>query len=163
MQKLTNPYQNASYSEQEQRDKVIAVAKTWLETPYHTGGRIKGVGVDCLTLLAEIFAEAGIVAPINIPYYPGDWHLHRSSERYLEGLLKYTREIKTPLPGDIALWKFGRCFSHGAIVIEWPIIIHAYVDRACTLEDVSKALWLTHIGENITGNLRPVRFFSVFK
>lgn len=146
------------------RARVVSVARTWLGTPYHTGGRVKGVGVDCLTLLAEVFAEAGLVPPVEIPYYPGDWHLHRASERYLQGLTKYTHEIETPLPGDIALWKFGRCFSHGAIVIKWPIIIHAYVGRECTLEDVSKAKWLLYVGENKggEGKPRPVRFFSAF-
>ncbi len=50
-----------------------------------------------------------------------------SAERYLEGLLRYAREIAgPPLPGDIALFRFGRTFSHGAIVVEWPRLIHAY-------------------------------------
>ncbi len=147
-----------------ERARVVAVAREWLGTPYHTGGRVKDAGVDCLTLLAEVFHEAGLVEKIDIPYYPNDWHLHRAAERYLDGLLQYTREISAPLPGDIALWKFGRCFSHGAIVIEWPIIIHAYVGRECTLEDASKAKWLSHIGEDAgeSAKLRPVRFFSVF-
>ncbi len=82
-------------------------------------GPHKRVGVDCLTLLAEVFTEAGITPRIDIPYYPQDWHLYRGQERYLEGLLRHTNSIEgPPLPGDIALWKFGRCFSHGAIVIE---------------------------------------------
>ncbi len=146
-----------------QRARAVQAAYTWLGTPYHTGGRVKSAGVDCLTLLAEVFTEAGLVERIDIPYYPNDWHLHRESERYLQGLLHYTQEVTEPLPGDIALWKFGRCFSHGAIVVEWPVIIHAYVGRECTLEDASKAKWLTHIGENTEdkGKRRPVRFFSV--
>lgn len=150
---------------EEERSRIIAVAHTWLGTPYHTGGRIKGVGVDCLTLLAEVFHEAGLIARVDIPYYPNDWHLHRAAERYLEGLLRYTHEIDVPLPGDIALWKFGRCFSHGAIVVKWPVIIHAYVDQECTLEDASRAKWLSTIGENTgdKGKPRPVRFFSVWK
>ncbi len=147
------------------RAHIVAVAHTWLGTPYHTGGRIKGSGVDCLTLLAEAYAEAGVVAPIDIPYYPHDWHLHRGEERYLAGLLCHASEIEgPPLPGDIALWKFGRCFSHGAIVVEWPVIIHAYVGRACTLENADAALWLSHVGEGGTNGRksRPRKFFSVF-
>jgi cell wall-associated NlpC family hydrolase len=147
------------------RAKIVACARQWLGTPYHTGGRLKGVGVDCLTLLAEVYAEAGAVERVEIPYYPNDWHLHRNSERYLEGLLRYVKEIDAPLPGDIAVWKFGRCFSHGAIVIGWPVIIHAYVGRECTLEDASKAKWLMHVGENTEGQGKPrlVKFFSVFE
>jgi cell wall-associated NlpC family hydrolase len=148
-----------------ERAQVVAVARSWLGTPYHPCGRIKGAGVDCLTLLAEVYAEAGVTQYINVPYYPHDWHLHRGRERYLEGLLRYAHEINEPAgPGDIALWKFGRCFSHGAIVIEWPLIIHAYVGRACVLENAESALWLCHIGEHAEshGKQRPVKFFSVF-
>lgn len=146
------------------RARVIEVAHTWIGTSYHIGGRIKGAGADCLTLLAEVYAEAGIVGAVDVPYYPGDWHLHRASERYLEGLLRYAHEVEAPLSGDIALWKFGRCFSHGAIVVKWPVIIHAYLGRECTLEDASKARWFSHVGENSgsQGKPRPVRFFSVF-
>jgi len=147
------------------RQEVVAVARTWLGTPYHAMGRVKGVGVDCLTLLAEVYTEAGIIPRVDIPYYPQDWHLHRSNERYLEGLSRYACEIETaPLPGDIALWKFGRCMSHGAIVVEWPVIIHAYVGRACVLENAEAAAWLNTIGENAgdAGKPRPRKFFSVF-
>jgi cell wall-associated NlpC family hydrolase len=148
-----------------ERSRIITVARSWLGTPYHTGGRLKGAGVDCLTLLVEVFAEAGVVPRIDVPYYPHDWHLHHGEERYQKGLLRYAREIDTvPEPGDIALWKFGRCFSHGAIVMNWPIIIHAYVGRACTLDDAEAALWLSHIGEGgqAACRPRPRKFFSVF-
>jgi len=152
-------------SEFRQRERVIEVARSWLGTPYHPMGRIKKVGVDCLTLLAEVYHEAGVIERVDVPYYPQDWHLHRGQERYQNGLLRYAREINTlPLPSDIALWKFGRCMSHGAIVIEWPVIIHAYVGRACVLENAEAATWLTCIGENANGQgkARMVRFFSVW-
>jgi hypothetical protein len=48
--------------------------------------------------------------------------------------------VETPLPGDIALFQFGRCVSHGALVIEWPLVLHAYIDHgAVVLTDVSKS------------------------
>jgi len=150
-------------NESEERARVVEVAHGWIKTPYRHAARLKGKGADCLTLLAEVFAEAGLIPRAVIPYYPHDWHLHNDAERYLDGLLKYTREIEgPPLPGDIVLWKFGRCFSHGAIVVEWPMVIHAYVGRTCTLEDAQAASWLTHIGENTgdKGKPRPRRHFS---
>ena len=66
-----------------------------------------------------------------------------------------------PLPADIALWRFGRCFSHGAIVIGWPIVIHAYAGKGCILEDASRARWLSQIGERGSAQPRPVKFFSI--
>lgn len=147
-----------SPAESRKRSLILAAARGWIGTPYHTGGRVKGVGVDCLTLLAEVYLEAGAIAGVDIPYYPPDWHLHQERERYLEGLQEYAREVESPQPGDIALWRFGRCFSHGAIVMAWPVVIHAEIRQGCALENVEMAAWLKGKGDRA----RPVRFFSCF-
>lgn len=139
----------------------MRTALEWLRTPYVSGARVKGHGCDCLTLLAEVFAEAKIIEPVPIQRYPHDWHLHRSEELYLQGLLKYAHEVEVPKPGDIVLWKFGRCFSHGALVVSWPTIVHAYIGRSVTLES-GEADWLHWVGENTKerGKRRERRFFS---
>jgi len=149
--------------EQQERQRVVEEALSWQSTPYHHAARVKGEGVDCLTLLACVWENAGLVPAVTIPYYPKDWMHHRDAERYLEGLLSYCAEIEgPPLPGDIVLWKFGRCYSHGAIVVEWPTIIHACAGRNVSLEDAEKAAWLTHVGENTDdhGRPRPRKYFS---
>jgi NlpC/P60 family putative phage cell wall peptidase len=110
-----------------QRAAIVTEACEWIGTPFHHGARIKGAGVDCLMLLAEVYERAGVTHHIEPPFYVPDWHLHRDAERYLEGLLHYARPIEEPpLPGDVALFRFGRTFSHGAIVTGWPRLIHAY-------------------------------------
>jgi NlpC/P60 family putative phage cell wall peptidase len=109
------------------RAAVVAEAESWIGTPFHHAARVKGIGVDCLMLLAEVYERAGIAPRIEPPFYVPDWHMHRDAERYMEGLLGYAREIEEPpLAGDIALFKFGRVFSHGAIVTLWPRLVHAY-------------------------------------
>ena len=147
-------------SQQAQRQQVVSIAKTWLKTPYRHQGRVKGAGTDCLCILVEVYSEAGLIPPIELPYYPRDWHMHRSTERYLQGLLKYTREVDAPLPGDIVLWQFGRCFSHAAIVVEWPMVIHAWVGVGCVLEDVTAAQTFRFKKD---GAARPMKFFSYWK
>jgi NlpC/P60 family putative phage cell wall peptidase len=135
------------------RAAVVQEAESWIGTPFHHAARVKGAGVDCLMLLAEVYQHAGVVAPIEPPFYVPDWHLHRDAERYLEGLTRYAREIAAPpFPGDIALFRFGRTFSHGAIVTEWPRLIHAYwnigvVHGNATLYPLAG---------------RPVKFFTPF-
>jgi NlpC/P60 family putative phage cell wall peptidase len=109
------------------RRAVVEEAQTWIGTPFHHAARVKGAGVDCLMLLAEVYEHAGIAPHIEPPFYVPDWHMHRDAERYMEGLLRYARPIeRIPLPGDIALFRFGRTFSHGAIIAAWPRLIHAY-------------------------------------
>jgi NlpC/P60 family putative phage cell wall peptidase len=114
-------------SDDPRRRAIVAQAQEWIGTPFHHAARIKGAGVDCLMLLAEVYERAGVTGHVAPPFYVPDWHLHRDVERYMAGLLRYARPIEgPPEPGDIALFRFGRTFSHGAIVIEWPRLIHAY-------------------------------------
>lgn len=151
-----------------QRAAVVAEAKTWLGTPYHPEGRIKGAGVDCATIIYATYRAAGLAPEIDIAHYPHDWHLHRGTERYLSYILPYAREVagppqRMPQPGDIVMWRFGRCFSHGAIVVAWPRIIHAFVKRPVGYEDADRATYLISIGENgqDQGQPRPRRFFTL--
>jgi NlpC/P60 family putative phage cell wall peptidase len=139
--------------EAEQRAAVVAEARSWLGTPYHHRAEVKGAGVDCARLLHAVYRGCGLVAAIAIPPYPPDWHLHRGAERYLAAVLDHAAEIaEPPLPGDIALWRFGRCFSHGAIVVAWPTVIHAYVGRRVALEGAERAAYLAR---------RPRKFFTL--
>ncbi len=135
------------------REAVIAEALTWIGTPFHHAARVKGAGVDCLMLLAEVYERAGAAPHVEPPFYVPDWHLHRDAERYMEGLIGYARPIYgPPLPGDIALFRFGRTFSHGAIVVEWPRLVHAYWAIGVVWGDA-----MLHPLKD-----RPVRFFSPF-
>lgn len=121
------------------RAAVVAEALTWLGTPYHPHARIKGAGVDCAMLLGEVYHACGLLPDNWAPgYYAPDWHLHRSEELYLQGIERYARKIHgDPLPGDVALFKFGMTTSHGAIVIQWPRVIHAYRGRGVVFNDAT--------------------------
>jgi cell wall-associated NlpC family hydrolase len=135
------------------RAAVIAEARSWIRTPYHHMGRIKGAGCDCLTLLAEVYERAGIIGHVEIPFYRPDFMRHRDGEPYLEGVLAHGREVAIPEPGDAALWRFGRCLSHAAIVVAWPQVIHADSANGVTPADGTQG--------HAMG--RAVRFFSPFR
>lgn len=123
------------------RDQIIAEARTWLKTPWHHQGRIKGVGVDCAYFLIEVYSAVGLINIFDLGEYPPDWHMHRDEPRFLNYLKEYTDPVEDPLPGDIAMFNFGRTAAHGSIVIEWPVIIHAYKDeRMVVMSDSSRAL-----------------------
>ena len=169
------------------RAAVVAEAETWLRTPYHHMGRIKGVGVDCLTLLAEVYEAAGIIPHVELEFYPPDWNLHRDAERYLAGVMQHAGEFElelsppdrnlrrdaeryladvmlapmpmfelpfkpAPEPGDVAVFKFGRCYAHGAIVTEWPRLIHSWVNGGVMRGDTAQPMLAN----------RPVRLFDPF-
>jgi len=153
-----------------ERSAVLAHAKLWLGTPYHPEARVIGVGVDCATMIAETYQGAGKIPMQDIEHYPPDWHLHRSKERYLEHVFRYAKELpeenpRAKLPGNLVLFRFGRCYSHGAIIVKWPRIIHAYLDTSVCYENVEAAKWLNTIGEatDDIGKARPRKFFSLWE
>ena len=128
----------------EQQTMVVEEAKTWLGTPYHHQAGIKGVGVDCAMILVRVYYAAGLIPEIDPRPYPHDWHIHRDAERYLGWVDQYAEKVDSPEPGDIAMFQFGRCVAHGAIVVEWPLIIHAHMpSRYVVLSDVSTNADLT--------------------
>ncbi len=124
------------------RAAVVAEARTWLGTPWHHMARVKGGGVDCAQILAAVYHAAGLVPDLDLGYYPPDWHLHQERARFLEALLQHADPLSagdTPLPGDLAMFRYGRQAAHGSIIIEWPLILHAYLDEGkVTLSDASR-------------------------
>ncbi len=100
---------------------------SWLRTPYHHCADVKGAGVDCAMLLVRVYQAAGLVPDFDPRPYSTQWHLHRSEEKYLGFLLQYATQVEEPEPGDVVVYRFGRCFAHGGIVIDWPVIIHAHM------------------------------------
>ena len=118
------------------RERAIELARSWKGTPYVMRGRVKGAGVDCGTLLLEYLIEIGAAEREDIPLYAGDWFCHTTDERYMRHLLKYARKIVegiccgTPdaAPGNLILFKSHHnadLFIHGAIVLNWPRVLHA--------------------------------------
>lgn len=141
------------------RDAVVTEAKTWLRTPYHSGARLKGVGVDCGQFLIGVYANTGVLqqGECEPGGYAFDWHLHRSEEKYLSWVQKYCELIDgDPLPGDIAVFQFGRCVSHAGIVVAWPMIVHSYVGRGVIYSNIDEALLCDNAGKSrLRGIYRP--------
>jgi NlpC/P60 family putative phage cell wall peptidase len=100
-----------------QGEAIVAEARRWLRTPYRHQANVLGVGVDCAMLPVEVFKALGLLpAELDPRPYATDWHLHRSEEKYLGWVERYGVKVETPEPGDLALFRFGRCLSHGGIV-----------------------------------------------
>lgn len=137
------------------RAAVVAEAITWVGTPYHHHGRIKGVGVDCAMVLAEVFHRCGLVPHVDAGFYPTEWHLHRGEELFLGWLSRVgAQPVEQPLAGDIAVYRFGRCFSHGAIFInDSGLAAHSYIGRGVIKTAADE--------EPLAG--RPRRCFTLFK
>ena len=122
------------------RQRIVEEARSWLGTPYHHQAMVKGAGVDCAMILVAVYRAVGLIpAGFDPRPYPQDWHLHSDAERYLGNITRFCREVETPQVGGIAVWRFGRTFSHGGICIGGNQVIHSYVGRGVVLDDMGQA------------------------
>lgn len=137
--------------EARQRAAVAREAEQWLRTPYHDHARLKGVGVDCAMLNCEVYERAGVVGHVDPGDYEPQWGLHRDEEKYIAMLLHFGfHEVQTPGLGDIAVFKFGRTFSHGGIFVGPDLLVHAYINAHVMHTRLTEAPLAD----------RPVKFFS---
>ena len=122
------------------RRAVVDEAHSWLRTPWHHEGRVKGAGVDCAQFLIGVFVNVGLVEDFQTDHYPADWHLNNDEKRFLAYLLQYADPVAEPMPGDVAMFRYARHEAHGSIVVDaaGPTIIHAWRDEGMvTLTDLS--------------------------
>ena len=126
----------------EKRAQVVEEALSWIGTPYHHAASVKGAGADCGTLLIEVYSRCDVIEKFKPRKYSRQFHLHRDEEWYKRYVESWATPVDTPQMGDICLFKVGRLFSHGAVVIDWPHVVHAMAREEFVIkDDVSKG-WL---------------------
>lgn len=148
----------ASLRERDERARVVAEARRWILTPYHNCADVLGAGVDCGMLIVRVFVDLGLVEPFDPRPYDPDWMLHRDDEKYLRFFTDRCVRVAKPQPGDIALFRYGRSYSHGGVVADVdPVsIVHAYHDAGCVVEE--------SLDRNpaLTDSKRKLAYFSIW-
>jgi len=130
------------------RQRVVEEAYSWVGTKYHHAADVKGHGVDCAMLLVRVYCDLDLIPRLDPRPYPAQWYLHRDEERYIGWVSEYCKLIEIGEPGDIALYRFGRTASHGAIIVNDRLMIHAYskegkvaVAERATFADRLDSIW----------------------
>jgi cell wall-associated NlpC family hydrolase len=134
------------------REAVVREARTWLGTPYNLGACVKGVGVDCVQFVAEVYKAVGLVpCEEEVGIFMHDWFAHTHEELYLLRVLKYTKRIVETqayrsvkaLPGDLILTKAAqsKVYNHAGIVLSWPTIIHAISPAVVEVNATTHPMW----------------------
>lgn len=141
-------------SQQEERERVVTVARTFLRTPFHDGAAIKGVGVDCAQLLALVYTEAGLIPPQQIERYSPQFMLHRDEPKFEDYVRRFAHEVPTGQLADIVLYRVGRSFAHGGILSGPGKVIHAFKSFGFVVE--------TGLDESDLRG-RPRKFFSLWR
>lgn len=141
------------------RVAVDRVALEWRGTPFHDNACVKGPkgGVDCAHLLKGVYCEAGVIPDFEIEHYSPQHFQHSGEEKFLGYVTRFAHEIEPDRvqAGDVVLYKIGKAFAHGAIVIApgWPNIVHAHYGARLVRRGFGTAV---HLGQPILA----IKFFS---
>lgn len=110
------------------RQDIVDKAREWIGTPYHHHQAVKGLGVDCLGLVASVAVELGIEGDYSpqafLPY--SGYGRNPNPSQMVKGMKAFLIPIENPQIGDIA-WIESRpnMPSHLAIKSGDNTIIHA--------------------------------------
>lgn len=132
-------------TEDQFRSAIAEEAKSWVNTPYHANGALKGVGCNCAQFLFGVAKNAQVLSP-SAPFprwFTPQLATNSKEERLVAYVTGYgareisEAEVKT---GDIVLYKSGQAHGHAAIVLDWPNIVHVMPIHGCQTGTVDEGL-----------------------
>jgi len=125
-----------------ERAAVVQCARSYLLTPWHHQGRVKGPkgGIDCAGLIICVAKELGI-ADVDFANYSAhaDGTLKFVCARYMQSI-----PANHAQPGDVLVFAFEVEPHHLGIVAEYdgqPTVIHSYAQARCVVENAIDPTW----------------------
>ncbi len=124
---------------------VVRTARTWLGTPYHHQGRLKGVGVDCAGLIIGVAHELELSA-FDVQGYaarPNGDSLRRLCEDQMQLVM-----LDEARPGDVLLFRFDAHPGHLGFLASTGqgfTLLHAYLPRRKVVEHGLDASWWSQL------------------
>jgi cell wall-associated NlpC family hydrolase len=137
----------------ELRQAVVEEARTWLGTPYHLKGMVKGAGVDCGLLPYAVYRKFDLVPEFDPAVFTDDWFCNTTQERYLMMVQRYLRKLMSgrarasllpePPPGAMVCARVcgSPLFNHSGIVTHWPFVVHAIRPRTAEVSVANHPMW----------------------
>lgn len=115
-------------------EKVVALARDWIGTPYIHQASVQGAGADCLGLVRGIWRALYGAEPEPAPAYTPDWGEFGTAELLLAGAARHLEPVAREAEfavGQVLLFRMrqGAVAKHLGILCETgdaPRFVHAY-------------------------------------
>lgn len=132
--------------------RVVALARTWIGTPYHDQESVRGAGCDCLGLARGVWRDLMGPEPEAVPPYSRDWGetgreevMARAAARWMISI-----DLEEAGPGDLVLFRMQpRAIAKHCGILAFPRqniqrFIHAY-ERLGVVEQALSPWWRRRI------------------
>ncbi len=134
---------------------IVALARSWLGTPYVHQASCKGAGCDCLGLIRGLWRELYGTEPESPPPYTPDWAELHGRETMLDAARRHLMTVwiddsgRTPpkiAPGQVLLFRYRQHLpaKHAGIATGPDAMIHAQ-EKAGVVEVPLTGWWLRHL------------------
>jgi NlpC/P60 family putative phage cell wall peptidase len=118
-------------------ERIVAVAESWIGTPYRHQGATRGIGCDCIGLIRGIWRELYGVELEPVAPYARDWAERGGEDRLLDAGIRLfgpALGLGQMQSGDLLLfrWRSDTMVKHAGIFVGPSYFIHAYEQVAVT-------------------------------
>lgn len=144
-------------------ETIVALARSWIGTPYRHQASLKGIGCDCLGLVRGVWREGIGLEPQSVPAYAADWAEAGLREDLLEAAHRHmiARKEGAFAAGDVLLfrWRAHLPAKHAAIAVAPMRMVHAQ-EGARVCEVAITGWWRRHLAGAFAfpPPLRPLPF-----
>lgn len=119
-------------------------AESWKGTPFCEGSPIKGAGVSCHHLCAEVLFEAGLIARIPVPNGPSRYSPAEPRSLIAEWVEQsglFVAVEGPPMPADLLGFRVVNAVHHAAIALGGGRIVHSVMGHGVLIAAVIPAMW----------------------
>lgn len=119
-------------------------AGEWIGTPFRHRQRVKGAGVDCVHLVAELLKACGIDDHYEFPAYALDYAQHWDRSliaEWIESSGLFEVATTPPMAGDIVGFIIGRCVHHAGVMLDGKTFVHSLHGHAVKVSSLEDATW----------------------
>jgi NlpC/P60 family putative phage cell wall peptidase len=128
------------------RDEVVNEARSWIGTPWQHQAALKGVGCDCIGLIAGVALALGSAEAQRLMQTPEYRNYDRKPDAAMlllacEELLDPVESFAAALPADVLLMRFTGEPQHFGFLSERGQMIHAYAQAGKVVEQRIDMKW----------------------
>jgi NlpC/P60 family putative phage cell wall peptidase len=92
---------------------IVALARTWIGTPYHHQASVRGIGTDCLGLVRGLYRDLYGREAQAMPAYARDWAEATGEETMLDAARRHLIQIAPAeaTAGDVLIFRYRERYA----------------------------------------------------